>query len=86
MARQESLSGEVRQASLAGIYLGFRVAGQALVQDVPRRDGQRGEGGTTRGSGPARESAAMLGFGPGVSGMNSNGFKPTIPVFNVKQE
>ena len=85
-ARQESLSEEVRQASLAGIYPGFRVAGQALVQDVPHRDGQRGEDGTTRGSGPACESAAMLGFGPGVSGMSSNGFKPTIPVFNGKQE
>ena len=28
----------------------------------------------------------MFDFGQGVSGMNSSGFKPTIPVFNGKQE
>ena len=28
----------------------------------------------------------MFGFDPGVSGMNNSGFKPTIPVFNAKQE
>ena len=77
--KQESLSGEGRQASLAGSYPGFRVAGQTLIEDVPRRDGQREESGTVRGFGPARESAAMFGFGQG-------GFKPTIPVFTGKQE
>ena len=39
--KQESLSGEGRQASLARSYPGVRVAGQAPVEDVPRRDGQR---------------------------------------------
>ena len=63
--KQESLSGERRQASLAGSYLGFRVAGQPPVEDVPRRDGRREESGTVRGFGPARESAAMFGFGQG---------------------
>ena len=82
----ESLFGEVRQASLAGSYPDFRVAGQPPVEDVPRRDGQRGEGGTIRGFGPARESAAMFGFNVGVSFMSSSGFKPPIPVFNGKQE
>ena len=77
--KQESLSGERRQASLAGSYPGFRVAGQAPAEDVPRRDGQREESGTVRGFGPARESAAMFEFGQG-------GFKPTIPVFTGKQE
>ena len=28
----------------------------------------------------------MFGFDPGVSDMNSSGFKSTIPVFNGKQE
>ena len=28
----------------------------------------------------------MFGFGQGVSGRNSSRFKPTIPVFNGKQE
>ena len=77
--KQESLSGEGRQANLAGSYTGFRVAGQAPVENVLRRDGQRAESGAVRGFGPARESAAMFGFGQG-------GFKPTIPVFNGKQE
>ena len=72
----ESLSGEGRQASLARSYPGFRVAaGQAPVEDVPRRDGQREESGTISGFGPARESAAMFRF-------DQEGFKPTIPVFN----
>ena len=87
VAKLESLSGEEWQASLAGSYPGFRVAGQAPVQDVPRRDGQRGKCGTIRGFSPAREPVAMFGFGPGVSGMNKrNGFKPGIPVFNGEQE
>ena len=77
--KQESLSGEGRQASLVGRYPGFRVAGQAPGEDVLRRDGQREESGTIRGFGPARESAAMFGFVQG-------GFKPTIPVFTGKQE
>ena len=77
--KQESLSGEGQQASLAGSYPGFRVAGQAPVEDVPRRDGQREESGTVRGFGPARESATMFGFRQG-------GLKPTIPVFTDKQE
>ena len=77
--KQESLSGEGRQASLAGSYPGFRVAGQAPAEDVLRRDGQREESGTVRGFGPARESATIFGFGQG-------GFKPTIPVFTGKQE
>ena len=85
-AKRERLSGEGRQASLTGSYLDFWIAGQAPVEDVPRRDGQRGEGGTIRDFGPARESAAMFGFGEGVSGMNSSVFKPTIPAFNGKQE
>ena len=85
-AKLESLSGEGRQASLAGNDTGFRVAGQAPVEDVPRRNGQRRAGGTIRGFGPTRESAAMFGFSQGVSGMNSSRFKPTAPVFNGKQE
>ena len=64
--KQESLSGEGRQASLAGSYPGFRVIGQTPIEDVPRRDDQRGESGTIRGFGPVRESAAMFGFGQGV--------------------
>ena len=77
--KQESLSGEGRQPSLAGSYPGFRVAALAPVEGVLRRDGQREESGTVRGFGPARESATMLGFGQG-------GFKPTTPVFTGKQE
>ena len=77
--KQESLSGEGRQPSLAGSYPGFRVAALAPVEDVLRRDGQREESGTVRGFDPARESATMFGFGQG-------GFKPTIPVFTGKQE
>ena len=77
--KPESLSGEGRQASLAGSYPGFRVAGQAPVEDVPRRDGQREGRGTIRGFGAARESTTMFGFDQG-------GFMPTIPVFNGKQE
>ena len=77
--KQESLSGEGRQASLAGSYPGFRVAALAPVEHVLRRDGQREEIGTVRGFSPARESAAMFGFGQGS-------FKPTLPVFNGKQE
>ena len=61
------------------------MAGQAPIEDVPRRDGYRGEGGTIRGFGPARVSAAMFGFGPGVSGTNNSGSKPTIPVLNGRQ-
>ena len=76
--KQESLSGEGRQPSLAGSYPGFRVAALAPVEDVLRRDGQREESGTVRGFGPARESATMFGFG-------QRGFKPTIPVIG-KQE
>ena len=63
--KQESLSGEGRQPSLAGSYPGFRVAAQAPVEDVLRRDGQREESGTVRSFGPARESATMFGFGQG---------------------
>ena len=77
--KQESLSGEGRQASLARSYPGFRVTGQAPVEDVPRRDGQREESCTVRGFDPARESATMFGFGQG-------GFKPTISLFTGKQE
>ena len=77
--KQESLSGEGRQPSLAGSYPGFRVAALALVEDVLRRDGQREESGTVRGFCPARESATVFGFGQGS-------FKPTIPVFPGKQE
>ena len=82
-AKLESFSDEGRQASLAGSYPGFRVAGQAPVEDVPRRNVQRGEGGTIRGFGSAHESAAMFGFDRGVNGMNSSVFKPTIPVTKV---
>ena len=77
--KQESLSGEGRQPSLAGSYPGFRVAALAPVEDILRRDGQREERGTVRGFGPARESAAMFGFGQGD-------FKPAIPVFTGKQK
>ena len=77
--KQESLSGVGRQASPAGSYPGFRVAGQAPVEDVPRRDSQRDESGIIRGFSPARESTAIFEFGQG-------GFKPTIPVFIGKQE
>ena len=85
-AKQESLFGEGRQASLTGSHPGFRTPGQATRKDVPRWDGQRGECGTTRDFGPARDSAAMFGFGLDVSGMNGSGFKPTIPVLNGKLE
>ena len=61
--KQESLSGEGRQPSLAASYPGFRVAALAPVEDVLRRDGQREESGTARDFGPARESATMFGFG-----------------------
>ena len=81
-ANLESLSGEGRQESLVGSYPDFRIADRAPLEEVPRRDDKRGEGGTVRGFGPARESPAMFGFGPGVSGMNRSGFKPTISVFN----
>ena len=64
--KQESLSDEGRQPSLAGSYPGFRVAALALVEDVSRRDDQREENGSVRGFGPARESATMFGFGQGV--------------------
>ena len=84
-AKLKSLSGENRQARLTGSYPGFRVAGQAPVENVSRRDGQRREGGTIRDFGPAREPTAMFGFGQGVSGMNISGFKPTIPLFNVNK-
>ena len=50
--KQESLSGEGRQPSLAGSYPGFRVAALAPVEDVLRRDGQREESGTVRGLAP----------------------------------
>ena len=82
----ESLSGEALETSLARSYPGFRVADRAPVEDVPRRDGQRGEGGTIKGFGSARESTAMFDFGPAVSGTNSSVYKSTIPVFNGKQE
>ena len=75
----ERFSGEGRQASLAGSYPGFRVTGQAPVEDVPRQDCQREESGTIKGFDPARESAAMFGSGQGD-------FKPTSFVFNGKQE
>ena len=84
--RLENFSGEARQASLARSYLGFQVAGQTPVEDVTRRDGQRGKAGTIRGLGPARESAAMFRSGPGVSGMSSSRFKPTVPVLDGKHE
>ena len=71
----ESLSCEGRQASLAGSYPGVRVAGQAPVEDVPPRVGQRKGRGTIRGLGAARLSATRFVFGQG-------GFMPTIPVFN----
>ena len=85
-AKLEIFSGKGQQASLAGSYPGFRVAGQAPVEDVPRRDGQRGESGTIRDFGLARESTSMFGSGQGVSGMNSRGFKPTIAAFKGKHE
>ena len=77
--KQESLSGERRQSSLAGSYPGFRVAALAPVEDVLRRDDQKEESGNVRGFGPARESAAMFEFGQG-------GFKPTVLMFTGKQE
>ena len=77
--KQESLSGEGRQPSLAGSYPGFRVAALAPVEDVLRRDGQREESGIVRGFGPARESATIFAFGQGF-------FLPTTPVFTGKQE
>ena len=85
-AKMESLFGEGRQPSQGGSYPGFRVAGQAPVVDVPRWNGQSGEGETIRGFNPSRESTAMFGFGQGVSSMNSSGFKPAVPVFDGKQE
>ena len=63
--KQESLYGEGRQPSLAESYPGFWVACQAPVEDVPCRDDQRGKRCTVMGFGPARESAAMFGFGQG---------------------
>ena len=77
--KQESLSGEGQQPSLAESYPGYRVTAPAPVEDVLRRDSQREESGTVRGFGPARESATMFGFGQG-------GFKPTVPVFTGEQE
>ena len=77
--KQESWSVEGRQTRLAGSYPDFRVAGQAPVEDVPRRDGQREESGTAGSFGPAREFTPMFGFGQGS-------LKPTIAVFNGRQE
>ena len=77
--KQESFSGEGRQPNLAGSYPGCWVAALPPVEDVLRQDSQREESGTVRGFGPARESAAMFGFGQGS-------FKPIIPVFTGKQE
>ena len=71
-ARLESLFVEGRQINLAGSHPCFRVASQAPIKNVPRWDGQRGEDGIIRGFGPASKSAAIFGFDPGVSGMNSN--------------
>ena len=82
----ESLSGEALQASPSRSYPGFRVAGQAPIEDFSRRDGQGGKCGTIKGFGSARESTGMFGFGPAVSGINSSANKPTIPAFNCKQE
>ena len=73
------MSDEGRQASLAGSYPGFRVAGQAPVENLPRQYGQRGEIGTIRGFDPERDSVAMFCFGKGD-------FISTIPVSNGKQE
>ena len=61
--KQESLSDDGRQPSLAGSYPGFRIAALAPVEDAPRRDDQREESGTVRGFDPERESATMFGFG-----------------------
>ena len=77
--KQESLSGEGRQPSLAGSYPGFRLAALAPVEDVPQRNDQREEIGTARGFGPARESATMFAFSQG-------GFKLTIPLFNGNKQ
>ena len=50
--KQESLSGEGRQPSLAGSDPGFRVAALAPVEEVLRRDDQKEESGTVRGRWP----------------------------------
>ena len=52
------------------------------VEDVPRRDGQWGEGGTVRGLGPARESADISGY-RGVDDFMGGGFKQSVPTLMV---
>ena len=49
-----------------GSYQGFRVAGQAPVEDVPPRDGQRRESGAIRGFGPTRSPPQCLVLARGV--------------------
>ena len=62
----ERLSGEGRQASLAGSYPGFRLTGQAPIEDVLRRDGQREESGTVGGFDPLVSPPQCLGLAKGV--------------------
>ena len=60
--KQENLSGEGRQPSLAGSYPGFRVTALAPVEDAPRRDDQREESGTFRALAPHVSPPQCLGL------------------------
>ena len=51
------------------------------VEDVPRRGGQWGLGGTARGLGPARESADITGY-RGVDDFMGGGIKQSVPTFD----
>ena len=53
------------------------------VEDVPRRDGQWGEGGIVRGLGPALESADISGYRR-VDDFMGGGFKQSVPTFDGK--
>ena len=74
--------------SPAESYPGSRAADQAPVEDVLRRDGQWGKGGSIRGFGPERESAAHFqrfdrqNSDHFDSGGNWRNMKRTIPTFD----
>jgi len=53
------------------------------VEDVPRRDGQLGEGHTVRGLGPARESTDISRY-RGIEDFMGGGLKQSVPTFDGK--
>ena len=53
------------------------------VRDVPRRNGQWGEGGTVRGLGPARESTDISRY-RGIEDFMGGGLKQSVPTFDGK--